>query len=82
MDTFKEKYSPEELKDISDWFSVRMDRLPSELVINESTKTDDLKKTIIRLLALARRPKLDVCFSGYIAHLFLIRRRLQEMGIE
>jgi hypothetical protein len=31
---------------------------------------------------LTKRPRLDVCFSGYLAHLFLIRRKLQEMGIE
>ncbi len=81
MDTFKEIYSQEELNEIAEWFEGRMDKLPSELVINESTKTDNLQKAV-HLLALTKRPRLDVCFSGYLAHLFLIRRKLQEMGIE
>lgn len=82
MDTFKEIYSQEELNEIAEWFAQRMDKLPSELVINESTKTDNLQKTVQTLLALTKRSRLDVCFSGYLAHLFLIRRKLQEMGIE
>ena len=43
MDTFKEIYSQEELNEIAEWFEGRMDKLPSELVINESTKTDNLQ---------------------------------------
>ena len=82
MDTFKEEYSQEELKEIIKWFTERMDKLPSELVLSESTKTDNLQKTVKGLLALAKRPRLDICFSGYVAHLFFIRRKLQEMGVE
>lgn len=82
MHTFKEKYSSHELEEIAEWFTARMDKLPSDMVLNEFTKTTDLKKTVTVLIALTKRPFIDVCFSGYIAHLFLIREKLIDMGIE
>lgn len=82
MDTFKEKYSAEELKEITEWFTARMDKLPSRLRLNESTVSNDLQKTVRTILELTKRPDLDVCFSGYFAHLFLIRKKLMAMGME
>ncbi len=82
MNTFKEKYSKEELKEIADWFRERMDKLPMELRINECTKTRNLPYGVKRILALIDRPVLGVDFSGYIAHLFIIREHLKAAGME
>lgn len=79
---FKEKYSSDELNELIGWFRERMDKLPSELVINEFTRTENLQKTVTSLIALVNRPKLDVIFSGYVAQLFRIRDVLMEQGME
>lgn len=82
MNAFKEKYSKEELKEVVDWFKERMDKLPMALRLNECTKTKNLPKAVDKLMALTERPNLDVCFSGYMSQLFIIRELLREKGME
>lgn len=80
MSHFKEAYTPEELKEIVDWFEERMDRLPAKLELDEATKTGDLRLTVERLTTILKRKKLDISFSGYVSHLFVIRDKLLESG--
>ena len=82
INTFKPKYSLEEIQDLVKWFKERMDRLPATLVLDECTKTDDLPKTVKAFIALLDREKINPFWSGYISHLLLIRERLREQGIE
>ncbi len=79
---FKEKYSKEELAEVVSWYKERMDKLPMRFRLNECTKTKNLPKVIDKLIALTERPRLDVCFSGYMSQLFIIRERLKEEGME
>ena len=79
---FKEYYTREELNELVTWFDERMDRLPQQLVIDDTCTSSDLPKTVRALCKLAGRQHLDVCFSGYFSQLFTIRERLQAQGME
>ena len=82
MKYFKEYYTREELNELVTWFDERMDRLPQQLVIDDTCTSSDLPKTVRALCKLAGRQHLDVCFSGYFSQLFTIRERLQAHGME
>ncbi len=81
---YKPQYSRQEVEEVVRWFEERMERLPESLQLNEATSTPDLRRTVGALLNVLRIHKetLSVTFSGYMAHLELIRLRLQEQGME
>lgn len=85
-DFFKDSYSEEEVNDVLAWFDDKMNQLPKTLKINKSTSSLDLPKTVSSLVQLIRAQQenggLSVIFSGYIAHLMLIRHRLKELNPE
>lgn len=81
--TFKPEYSKSEIQELITWFEERMDRLPDELQISRAAYTSDLKATVDSLLELMRVRSMNVVtFCGYAAHLFLIRERLKQQGME
>jgi hypothetical protein len=82
INTFKPKYSLEEIRELVTWFKDRMDKLPETLVLDECSKTDNLQKTVKAFIALLDRDKINPFWSGYISHFLLIRERLREQGIE
>ena len=84
MDFFKDTYTKEEVDDVIAWFEDKMDKLPKTLRISDSTVSDDLAFTVRSLsnLLRAQQDRLSVNYSGYVAHLMLIRHRLKEQGIE
>ena len=75
---YKPEYSKEEVKSLLAWFAERMDRLPA-------TMQADLPRTVRAFSALLKAQAdgvTSVTFSGYVAHLELIRQRLKEQGVE
>lgn len=82
MKYFKERYTREELSELVAWFSQRMDKLPRQLVIDDTCTSTDLPRTVYALCKLAQRPGIDVCFSGYISQLLTIRDLLTAQGME
>lgn len=82
--TYKPNFSAEEIAEVMGWFRERLDRIPHERFrINKSTTTPDLHHTVERyLLTVGKFEETPPQFSGYVAHLLLIRIRLREMGFE
>lgn len=80
--TFKEKYDEQELEELCQWFEERMDRLPETLQLSDSTESENLPKTVRAYVRRLRESRRSVVFNGYVAHLFLIRERLRETGLE
>ena len=81
---FKEDYTKEEINEVISWFEDKMDRLPKTLRLNPSTVSNDLAFTVKSLSSLlkAQQERMSVNYSGYVAHLMLIRQKLKEAGIE
>lgn len=80
--TFKSEYTEAEVKELIAWFAPRMDKLPAALQLNRSSRTDDLPHTVRRMVGVITEKGHSSTFSGYISHLFLIRERLKEQGME
>ncbi len=80
--TFKPEFTKEEIQDLIAWFETRKDRLPATLQINRSSHTENLPHTVKRMIGVITEKGPTPTFSGYIAHLFLIRERLKEAGME
>lgn len=84
-DVYKPEYSKEEVKSLLAWFAERMDRLPATMQLDSATRTADLPRTVKAFSALLKAQAdgvTSVTFSGYVAHLELIRRRLKDQGVE
>ncbi len=80
--TFKKDVSQQELEEIIEWFEARMDRLPETMQIDKATYTGNLPATVKSYLNMLKGRKVSVTFCGYIAHLGVIRKRLQLGGME
>ena len=82
--TYKPNFNAEEIQEVMNWFRQRLDKTPQEpFRINKSTTTPDLQHTVERyLLTVGKYEETPPQFSGYVAHLLLIRIRLQEQGME
>ena len=82
---YKPEYSKDEVKSLLAWFAERMDRLPATMQLDPATRTADLPRTVRAFSALLKAQAdgvTSVTFSGYVAHLELIRQRLKEQGVE
>ena len=80
---YQPAYTVKEADEMIRWFEERLDRLPQSLQLNEATSTADLPRTVRALLKVVQvhRDNISVTFSGYVAHLALIRLRLEEQGM-
>lgn len=81
MTSQQQYYTPEQVAELETWFKERMERLPKQLRLSQSTTTNDLPFAITRLLAMAHRSENNICFTGYTNQLFLIRQKLEEQGL-
>lgn len=80
--TYKPDYADAEIRELLAWFEARMDKLPQELQINCSSHTTQLPKTVKRMMTVIGIKGSTPTFGGYIAHLFLIRERLKQQGMD
>lgn len=74
---YDETFRDEQLK----WFEERMDNLPESLQIDAATYTPNLKLTVKSLVQTLRKNTPGRTFSGYMATLFRIRKKLEEQGL-
>lgn len=81
---YKPEFTKGEVDEHIKWFEDRMDKLPETLKLNDSTTSTNLPYTVKRLIDVLRMHQgdLSVTFYGYVAHLALIRLRLEEQGID
>ena len=80
--TFKKQFEEADVADLTAWFEARMDKLPQELQLSNSTHSVNLTKTVKMMLGVVRQKGTSPTFGGYMAHLALIRERLKEQGME
>lgn len=80
---FKPAYEKEEVEELLAWFEKMKDKLPQELRLDAATVTKNLPFTVERLMLVLRHHKsnMSVTFSGYVALLMSVRKRLEEQGI-
>ena len=77
---FKPQYGKEEIQELIAWFEDSKKEFPQTLRINDCTVAENLPSAIKSLLVIAKTRMGQSAFSGYIAHLMLIRHLLQEQG--
>ncbi|MCM1108139.1 MAG: hypothetical protein NC388_03660 [Clostridium sp.] len=82
IDMFKKNFTQEELDEIVEWLEQRMDRLPQSMHLDKATWTDDLPKTVRSYIRMMKGRKPTTTVSGYIAQMLVMRKRLQQMGVE
>lgn len=77
---YKPEFTKGEVDECIRWFEERMDKLPATLRLNDSTTASNLPYTVKSLINVLKvhQGNLSVTFSGYMAHLLLIRQRLEE----
>lgn len=80
--TFKPDFTKAEVNELIAWFEERMDRMPTELQINKSSHTKNLRFTVTKLISMLKEREVTVTICGYIAHLALIKERLIRDGME
>lgn len=78
IETFKPSYTSEEKDELVAWFEERMERLPQSLLLDDCMSTKDLPRTVRSYIKLIRTGRKNVEFSGYVAHLFLMREALRR----
>lgn len=78
IETFKPSYTSEEKDELVTWFEERMERLPQTLQMDDCMSTKDLPRTVRSYIKLFKTNRTNVEFSGYIAHLFMMREALRR----
>ncbi len=78
---FKKLYTAEEIAEARAWFESHSSELPEPLQLNAATHYRDLKKALDVFFKVYEAKGDNPTFGGQISQIFLIRQRLQEMGI-
>ena len=78
---YKSIFSKEELKELTDWFNERKDKLPETLQVDDATFVKDLRQTVDYYLRLVELYHNKRAFSGQLYLLERIRKKLIELGL-
>ena len=78
---FKTKYTQADIDEIKIWFDRHADQLPTEFVLNESTRYLNLPTSIKSFFEIWNIHHDNPTFSGQIYQLFLIRQKLIADGM-
>ena len=78
---YKSIFSKEELKELTDWFKERQDKLPETLQADDATFVKDLRQTVDYYLRLVELYHDKRAFSGQLYLLERIRKKLIELGL-
>jgi len=81
-DFYKKKYTKQDMDELRAWFKRHEAELPQTLELDAATQLHDLKRTVASYLEVYDIHGDNPTFSGQMHHLFLIRARLEEMGIK
>ena len=74
-------FPKEELKELSDLFKERKDKLPETLQVDDATFVKDLRQTVDYYLRLVELHHDKRAFSGQLYLLERIRKKLIELGL-
>ena len=78
---YKSIFSKEELKELTDWFKERKDKLPETLQVDDATFVKDLRQTVDYYLRLVELYHDKRAFSGQLYLLERIRNKLIGLGL-
>ena len=78
---FKAKYTQADIDELKTWFDRHADQLPTEFVLNESTRYLNLPTAIKSFFEIWNIHHDNPTFSGQIYQLFLIRQKLIADGM-
>lgn len=79
---YKKKYTSEDIHEIAEWFKRHATEMPDTLQLDAATFYCDLKKTVESYFSIFEIHGSNPTFSGQLHQLFLIRKRLEDMGIK
>ena len=79
---FKKNYTPEDIKSIHDWFEAHKEQMPDTLQLDAATYYKNLKSTVKTYFEVFDLYGSNPTFSGQYHQLWLIKAKLEEMGIK
>lgn len=79
---YKKNYTKEDIQGIHDWFEAHKDQLPDQLQLDAATFYTDLKDTVATYFEVFDLFGSNQTFSGQYHQLWLIKAKLEEMGIK
>ena len=79
---YKKEYTPEDIKSIHDWFEAHKAQMPDQLQLDAATFYKDLKDTVNTYFEVFDLFGSNPTFSGQYHQLWLIKAKLEEMGIK
>ncbi len=79
---YKRIYTPDESKEIRQWYDRHTAELPQTLELNAATRYNNLPKTVATYFEIYSMHGDNPTFSGQMHQLYLIRQRLEELGIK
>lgn len=77
---YKKIYSPAELKELTDWFKERMDRLPASFRLDAATFIPDFPATVTTYIEIVDAHKENATYGAQIHMLFRMRDKLLADG--
>ena len=78
---YKSIFSKEELKELTDWFKERKDKLPETLQVDDATFVKDLRQTVEYYLRLVELSHDNRTVSGQLYRLDRIRNKGIARGV-
>lgn len=78
---YKKIFTADEMRTLAGWFQRHAAELPATLQLDEATLYMDLKFTVEGFFNVFNQHGDKPSFSGEIYQLFLIKKKLVEMGI-
>ncbi len=79
---FKKKYTKDEMGELCAWFAARLDRLPAEMHLDKAIHIKDLPTTVRHYMEIVKLHGDNPTYSGQVYHLFLMRDKLQDGGMD
>lgn len=81
VNAFKPQYTQADIDEIKAWYERHADQLPTEFVLNDSTRYLNLPSTLKTYFEIWDIHHDNPTFSGQIYQLFLIREKLIADGL-
>lgn len=79
---FKKNYTAEEIAEVREWLMARQDKFPKTLELLPGMTITDVSAAVKRYFALYDFNKGGEVYQGQFSHLFVLREKMQEMGID
>ncbi|GAY29472.1 hypothetical protein IMSAGC014_01581 [Bacteroidaceae bacterium] len=78
---YKKNYTKEDMLEIASWFKRHAAEIPMRVELDRATVYENMPETLAAYFEVYDIHGDNPTFSGQMHQLFLLRRRLREMGI-